>query len=73
MLLVGKEYFFQPDSREGVIHEGIDLKVVFETTEVYVGRAYRGYVVINDKRFGMQESPLVKQYLYTCLHDITKV
>ena len=56
LLLVGLEDATKADGGVGVVHEGIDLEIVLETTEIDVGGAYGGEGVVDNHGLGMKET-----------------
>ena len=73
LLLVGLEDVAKTDGGVGIVHEGIDLEIVLEATEINVGGAYGGDEVVDDHGLGMKEAWLVEEDFYTSFHDIAKV
>ena len=73
MRFVGFEDVAKAKGGVGIVHEGIDLEIVLETTEIDVGGANGGDEVVDDHHLGMEEAGLVEEDFYTSLHHIAQV
>ena len=56
-----------------IVDEGIDLEIVFETTEIHVRRADDGQPVVDNQQFGVQETGFVEEYFHPGFHHVVEV
>ena len=64
MFAIVHEYFLHLNGKIPLIDKCVDFEIVFQATEIHIGRTDTGNIIITKQKFGMQKSLLIKINLH---------